>query len=333
VIAGTEMGAHGPYRRQRHSNNREAPIAQNMPMDNRFRHIAALAASQHSVISTAQLLAHDIDTSTRSKWERRGLISRLGPRSFSMAGSVPTFGRAVAAGLVDLGGFGVVAGRAGARLHGLDGFSGDATEFLLPRSHRNYSTSGLVCSTSRSLSKADIVTVQGFRCLTAERLIIESPLFRFSRAETENAIDSSIRLRLVAEQRLRTRVIRDHLSGVNGSRALLDALIDSGGESRLERWFLSLVRQAGINRPILQKTYRDGTRIVARVDACFPGGLVVEVSGHGTHASRRQRQIDAQRHTELTLRGLRVLTFTYEDVRDRPAWVIARLREALALAA
>jgi hypothetical protein len=28
-----------------------------------------------------------------------------------------------------------------------------------------------------------------------------------------------------------------------------------------------------------------------------------------------------------------VLTFTYEDVRDRPAWVIARLREALALAA
>ena len=38
-----------------------------------------------------------------------------------------------------------------------------------------------------------------------------------------------------------------------------------------------------------------GTRIIARVDAYFPGGLVVEVSGHGTHASRRQRQIDAQR--------------------------------------
>ena len=77
------------------------------------------------------------------------------------------------------------------------------------------------------------------------------------------------------------------------------------------------------SRPMLQKTYRDGTRIVARVDAYFPGGLVVEVSGHGTHASRRQLQIDAQRHTELTLRGLRVVTFTYEDVRDRPDWVIA----------
>jgi hypothetical protein len=30
---------------------------------------------------------------------------------------------------------------------------------------------------------------------------------------------------------------------------------------------------------MLQKTYRDGTRVIARVDAYFPGGVVVEVSG------------------------------------------------------
>jgi hypothetical protein len=35
----------------------------------------------------------------------------------------------------------------------------------------------------------------------------------------------------------------------------------------------------------------------------------------------------------LTLRGLRIVTFTYEDVRDRPAWVIGRLRELLAVSA
>jgi hypothetical protein len=302
-------------------------------MDDRFRHIAALAATQHSVISASQLLEHGVSASCRSKWERSGLIDRLGSRSFAMAGSPASFERSVAAGLADLDGRGVVAGRAGARLLGLDGFSADSVEFLVPRAHRGWSTNGLVCSTRRPLTRADIVTVQGFRCVTAERLILESPLFRFNRVETENAIDSSIRLRLVAEQRLRTRVIREHRRGVNGSRLLLDALVDAGGESRLERWFLSLVRQAGIPRPILQKTYRAGTRVVARVDAYFAGGLVVEVSGHGTHASRRQRQIDAQRRTELTLRGLSVVTFTYEDVRDRPAWVVARLREALALVA
>ncbi len=302
-------------------------------MDDSYRHIAALAATQHSVVSTEQLRAHGVDSSTCSKWQRRGLIQRLRPRSFAIAGSAPTFERALAAGFADLSGVGFAAGRTGARLHGLDDFSSDAIEFLVRRTNRGCSTAGLVCSTRRELSSADIVSVRGFRCLTAERLIIDSPLFGFSRTETENAIDSAIRLRLVAEQRLRTRAIRDHCRGVNGSRTLLDALVDSGGESRLERWFLRLVRQAGISRPILQKAYRDGTRVVARVDAYFSSGLVVEVSGHGTHATRRQRQIDAQRHTELTLRGLRVLTFTYEDIRDRPGWVIARLREALALAA
>ena len=190
-----------------------------------------------------------------------------------------------------------------------------------------------MCSTRAPLSKADTISVEGFRCLTAERLILESAQFNFSQAETENAIDSSIRLRLVSEQRLRTRAIRDYRPHVNGSRMVLDALVDTGGESRLERWFLALVREAKIDRPILQKTYRDGTRTIARVDAYFPGGLVVEVSGHGTHASRRQRQVDAQRRTELTLRGLRTVTFTYEDVRDRPAWVIGCLREALGMAA
>ena len=300
-------------------------------MDERFRAIAARAATQHSVVSVAQLRAEGIDSSTRAKWQKRGLISRLGPRSFTMAGSTPTFERAIAAGLADLAGFGVVAGRAGAKLYTLDGFSEDAVEFLISRGHRGYSTCGLVCSTDRPLTRADVVMVRGFRCLTAERLILESPRFKFSRGETENAIDSSIRLRLVAEQRLRTRVISEHRRAINGSRVLLDALVDIGGESRLERWFLRIVREAGMPRPMLQKTYRDGARTIARVDAYFPGGLVVELSGHGTHASRRQRQVDAQRQTELTLRGLRVLTFTYEDIRDRPAWVIARLREALAL--
>ena len=301
-------------------------------MDDRFRHIAALAATQYSVVSTAQLLELGVDSSTRSKWERKGLMCRVGPRSFAIVGSLPTFHRAIASGLADLAGFGVAAGRAAGRLQGLDSFSDAPAEFLVPREHRRYSTSGLVCSTGRPLTRADIVTVQGLRCLTAERLILESPRFNFSQAETENAIDSAIRLRLVAEQRLRTRVTREYCSGINGSRQLLDALIDTGGESRLERWFLQLVRQSGMSRPVLRKSFRDGTRTVARVDAYFPG-LVVELAGHGTHASRRQRQIDAQRHTELTLRGLRVLTFTYEDIRDRPSWVIARLREALALSA
>ena len=184
-----------------------------------------------------------------------------------------------------------------------------------------------------SVTEDRLGRIGGFEAVRAERLILDAPLFGFSRAEIENAIDSALRLRLVSEQRLRTRVLARHHQPINGSRALVEALVDTGGESRLERWFLRLCREAGLPRPRLQVTYRSNSRTIARVDAEFPGGLIVEVMGHGTHSTRRQSQADYERSTELTLRGKRVISFTYADIRDRPDWVVSVLRRALRLAA
>jgi hypothetical protein len=292
-----------------------------------------MAAEQHSVISLHQLQLVGVSSSMRAKWQTSGLITRIGVRSFAIAGSPPTWMRTLTAAHLDLGGAGVLAGRSAARLMGLDDFHGDDIEQLVLRAERGRLPGGVLRSTSRPIPSTDLQRIDGLLVVRAERLIVDAPLFGFSRAEIENAIDSSIRLRLTAEQRLRTRVIADHRSGINGSRMLLDALVDSGGESRLERWFLRLCREAGLPRPVLQKTYRVDGRTVARVDAEFAGGLVVEVAGHGTHSSRRQRQADEQRRTELTLLGKRVITFTYEDVRDRPGWVASRIAAALRLAA
>lgn len=302
-------------------------------MDPRFASLAALAAAQHSAVSLGQLQRLGISASLRSKWVAAGLLERAGPRSFVIAGSEGTWKRSLASASFDLDGVGLIGGRSGARLLGLDGFTGDNVELLVERKFRNRVGSGVVRSTSTPLGRGDSLFIDGLRVLRAERLILESPRFDFTQAETENAIDSAIRLRLVGEQRLRTMIVAAHTRGLNGGRQLLDALVDTGGESRLERWFLRLVREAGLPRPMLQKIFRDGTRTVARVDAYFPGGLVVEVAGHGTHSSRRQIQSDTQRQTELTLRGVRWITFTFTDVRDRPAWVVARLSEALRLAA
>lgn len=302
-------------------------------MDERFRSIAALAATQHSVVSVRQFQSVGVDSSLRMKWQHRGLIERLGSRSYSMAGSPDTWSRALIAAHFDLDGAGYVAGRSAARLMRLDGFDADVIEHLVARGGRSRRSGGVVVSTRVPVPRRDLQRIEGLWVVRAERLIVDAPLFRFSQAETENAIDSAIRLRLTAEQRLRTRVIAEHRSSLNGSRMLLDAMVDSGGESRLERWFLALCRRAGLPRPVLQKTYRADGRVVARVDAEFPGGLVVEVAGHGTHSSRRQRQLDEQRRTELTLRGKRVITFTYDDVRDRPDWVATQVSKGLRLAA
>jgi very-short-patch-repair endonuclease len=119
--------------------------------------------------------------------------------------------------------------------------------------------------------------------------------------------------------------------GRDGVRVLDRVLDGAGGHSRLERDFLRLLRDARLPRPAGQTIYRIGGRVVARTDFSFEPRrpVIVEVAGHATHATRRQRQRDAQRHAELQLLGLLVLTFTYEDVTERPGWVVDTVRRAL----
>jgi len=298
-------------------------------MDKRYALTTDLASTQFGAISIPQLDKIKVDIRLRNEWERLALIERLGPRSYAIVGSPASWERAVWGAAADVDGAGYVAGRSGARLLGLDGFIGDDIEVLVKRVKRGTRTPHRVCSTALPLGLEDTVTINGIRCLKAERLILEAPLFGFSTDEFENAIDSAIRLRLVSEQRLRARVISRHRRSINNGRALLDALVDTGGESRLERWFLRIVRLVGLPRPQLQKVWRDDQRTVARVDAFFPNSLIVELVGHATHASRQQRQRDEQRRTELTLLGNRVVAFTHEDVRDRPEWVTTKLVEAV----
>jgi hypothetical protein len=302
-------------------------------MDARFRALADQARRQHGAVSTAQLEASGVHRRLRSAWTAAGLLERRGARSYVIAGSTPTWRRELWCAAADVDGAGFLAGRAAAQLHGLDGFRGDSVELLVRREHKGLRTPFVLRSTAAPLSRSDTVCIDGLRCLTAERTILESALFGFTREEMENAVDSAIRLRLVSEQRLRTRLVAGHRRGVNGSGALLATMVDTGGESRLERWFLRLVREAGLPRPQLRRVVRDGNRTVARVDAWFGGGLVVEIEGHGTHSTRQQRQHDEQRRTELTLRGHRVIVFTYSDIRDRPDWAAGRLRTALLAAA
>ncbi len=66
------------------------------------------------------------------------------------------------------------------------------------------------------------------------------------------AIDSAVRLRKSAVLVLTDRLAELRGSGHRGVRRLDFLLVDSGGESVLERKFLTLVREAGLPRPKTQ---------------------------------------------------------------------------------
>ena len=302
-------------------------------MDGRFVQLAALAADRHGVFTAAIARSVGVSDRLRYEWLQKRYIERLGKNTFRFAGTPVTWHMELAAALGDHGASAALSGRSAGALQHLDGFLPGSAELWLPRTARNRCAGTRARTSSQPLRPGDVVTVDGLRCVTAERLILDSLLFQFTPDEIHNAIDSAIRLRLVSESRLRRRIASDLVDNVKHRQVLITALVDSGGESGLERRFLAILRQAGFPRPQLQRIYRDGTRTMARVDAEFAGGLIIEVSGHRTHASRRQGQRDEQRRTELTLIGKRVITFTYDDVYGRPAWVLDQLHTAGADAA
>ncbi|MGD9702940.1 MAG: DUF559 domain-containing protein [Acidimicrobiia bacterium] len=298
-------------------------------MDERLQRLAATAADRHGIFTTVEARAMEVSDAWQAQLVSRGVIESVGRASFRFAGAPVTWHGQLVAGLGDLGPRALVTGRAGAALLGLDGFVPGSVEFLVPFALRNRTTVGTVHTSRLRLSSADKVIVDGMPVVAATRLIIDAARYGWQERELEDAIDSAIRSGWTSPAYLRRRFASARGPGLAGAALLERVLGVAGVESRLERDFVRLVRRAGLAEPQLQVVHRQGGRTIARVDCRF-GRVVVEVAGHGTHASRRQRQRDAQRHTELTIAGLHVLTFTNKDVRERPDWVVAQLRRALA---
>ena len=119
--------------------------------------------------------------------------------------------------------------------------------------------------------------------------------------------------------------------GRHGVRLLDRLLLDSGGESMLERRFLALIREAHLPRPATQQRIRSDGRHVARVDFLYAAAaMVVEVSGRLGHSNPADRVHDAQRRNELQDLGYAVYEYTWGDIVRRPTYVTTTLAERLA---
>lgn len=292
--------------------------------------VTALAALQHGAVHRTQILDLGYPAYQLSRWQRAGRLARLSPSTFSVPGAPASWERALTAGLLELGPKALVTGRAAAALHGFDGFAPGPIEYLVPR-HARRSLPGAIIHTTATLRPADRAMVNGFRCTSGVRTVFELAATA-TREELSKAIDSALRDGLASEAFLRRQLASLRGPGRRGVALLDDLLRDTGGHNWLERRFLTLVREARLPKPRCQVTHRRGRRVVARADFTWDAEqVVVEVAGQGRHASPQERQRDAQRQTELQLDGFIVVTFTYEDVTERPAWVMSRVREVLAL--
>ena len=260
------------------------------------------------------------------------MLDRTAPGVYTVTGSADTWHRRLTVGLLALGERSWVSHEAAARLHRFDRAIDEAVEFTVERQGRGRRMPFTVHTTS-ALQRIDCVTVDGFRCLSATRTIIDLARARVPAVRLEAAIDSAVRQGLSATTALSLRLSQLRGRGRWGAPALDRLLVDSGGHSKLERLFLTLVREAGLPRPMTQVIHRVDGRTVARVDFLFDAyGVVIEVSGRRGHSSPGERARDAQRRNELQDLGRMVYEYTWEDVtRRRPhveRTLMARLHAA-----
>lgn len=199
------------------------------------------------------------------------------------------------------------------------------------------SADGFVVHRTSELAPADRDVRHRIPCTTAARTLLDiGPVV--TPTQLEAALDGAERGGLVWRPHLRWRIdaLRRHgRTGVPQVAALLDRTEGRGlGDSWLEQQALREIALAGLPAPRCQVRLRKVGGGIARVDLFWDDAhLAVELAGHGTHATRRQRQADAERAARLGLAGWQVVQFTYEDVVERPQHVVAMIRAYLATAA
>lgn len=282
----------------------------------------------------------DLDSIGASRQQRRtlatsGVLLRAGPGVWRHAGFERSHDQRLLAAAWCAGEGGVISHLAAAGVWAFDGVLRTAVEVSVPRGRTPRQVTGRVHRV-RDLLPVDVTTVGLLPVTTPARTLLDAAS-RLQLPQLEEALDGACRRAQIHLPYLEWRLDELRKQGRPGV-ARLDALLRGGrrhdrDESWLESRFLRLVRDAGLPPPRTQASWvdtSDGRRM--RLDATYDDQrLVIELDGHATHATRRQRQADAERDARLLADGWRVVRFTYEDVVERPEYVVATIRRLLGL--
>jgi very-short-patch-repair endonuclease len=303
-------------------------------MTNTYRRLMAVATGQLGLLSRRQANGVGVtDAQLRSRVSSGSLL-QVGTDTFRLPGAPTTEHSELLALIIDIGGEVWASGPTAAALHGFDGYRLKPPFDLVVLRDRNVRRIGHRIHSTTSLDLIDRSVVDGVRCTSAARTLID--LARTESVERLTvAFDSGLRDGKFNESLVHRRIVALRSSGRFGVPRLMSAIEGAeairGGHSWLEREYLRMLSEAGLPRPETQVVLARAANKLVRVDFRFPGTpVVVEVLGYHHHRTKEHLQRDTQRLNALITDGLRPYQFTYSDVVQRPAEVLEQSRLALA---
>lgn len=218
-------------------------------------------------------------------------------------------------------------GRPRARWHGVD--VPDGGSYLAVGAHDNPKLPG-VRLLRQPIGRHDLLLVDGVLVTTRERAIFDC-LRVLTGAAAIELLDRALQRRWITVDSLVARV--GGWSGRRGAPQLarLVLVAGSGARSAAERRAGELLNKAGITGWTGNFQICDERGVIGEGDLVFEAErLVVELDGWAFHVTAQRFQRDRQRQNRLIRAGWTVLRFTWRDLTERPADVVATIRATLA---
>ena len=298
--------------------------------------IRSYAANQHGLITRNQLRIASVARSDLHHRLTTGMLRRISPRVFAIAGSAETPAQRALAAVLDLGEEAALSHTSAAAWWRLPGFAVDPRHTTRLRHGRVRASHISTVHQPMALSPAQLTSLYGVPVTTPARTIFDLAAREHPR-RVERALDSALSRRLTNNAELHHLLQVLGCRGRTGIATMRELLADRPSserlpDSNLEQQFRKLARQAGFPELQVQVDIADETGWLARVDFYYaPLHLVIEIDSVIHHSALTDRHRDDATSDRLTSAGYTVLRFTEVEVFFDVARVIAALRTAFSL--
>jgi very-short-patch-repair endonuclease len=301
-------------------------------MNEEERELAALAEQQFGVFARRQASAAGLSEYAITRRVMSDRWEQVFPGVYRLPGSTRTGRQKAMAAVLWAGDASAISHVTAARLLRVGSMTGDRLHLTVPYGV-GIRTPDLAVHHAPTFPKSDVVVVDGIRCTSATRTIIDCASL-LGDEQLETAFEQARRMGLTSGTALARRTEELCGRGRPGSarvRRLLAAQTpDSRAmESRLEVRLARLLRKSSLPTP--ERQYPVGR---FRLDFAWPGLLIgCECDGFEHHGSRLAWKRDRGRLAAIEAAGWRIVHVTWSDVTREPDQTLDRLALGLRAAA
>jgi hypothetical protein len=281
------------------------------------RELERIASAAHGVVMRADLLSAGVTRQEIASRLQSGGLIRVHRGVYRVGHRAPSLEATYLAAVLAAGEGTLLSGRAAAHLFALTKGTAPTPE-VIARTQRRIE--GVTTHRSHSLNARDATTFRGIPVTTVPRTLIDIAADLSLDALARACHEAGVRYGTTPKAVEAALARRPTSPGAKKLRRVLHGDVHVT-LSTLEARFLELLIDAGL--PLPETNRPAGGR---RVDCRWPEQrLTVELDGYRFHNSRHSWELDRLREREARARGDEFRRYTYGDVFERPALVLAEL--------